>query len=125
MRNKVTDHFLSTKVCKAISDALELQWTTVRPLSTNVENMEQRCTFSEVAQITKSEHQPLAHDIAKDPKQHRKQLSLASATVRFHNSTIRKRPGKNDIHVSRAKPPMNKQNPKENVIMITKTMTKI
>ncbi len=88
------------------------------PLSTNGENLEQWWTFPRLVGQTKLfwAQWRLIQQVIKEPRTTSKELqaSLASIKVSVHDSTIRKRLGKNCIHgrVPRQKPLLTKKNTK-------------
>ncbi len=79
------------------------------PLSTNGENLEQWWTFPGVAglpQITPRAQRRLIQEVIKNPEQHLKNCRPhlpQQIKVSVHDSTTRKRLGKNDIQSSKAK----------------------
>ncbi len=118
-RNKIVDMYQSGKGYKAISKALGLQRTTVRAIIhkwrklVTVVNLP-RSGWS--TKITPRAQQRLIKEVIKEPRTTSKELqaSLASIKVSVHDSTIRKRLGKNSIHgrVPRQKPLLTKKNTK-------------
>ncbi len=88
---------------KAISKALGLQRTMVRPIIhkwrklVTVVNLPRR---GRPTKITPRAQQRLIQEVIKEPRTTSKELqaSLASIKVSVHDSTIRKRLGKNGIH---------------------------
>ncbi|KAK3568905.1 hypothetical protein QTP86_019571, partial [Hemibagrus guttatus] len=113
MRKKVIEVYQSGKGYKAISKALGLPRTTVRAIiykwqkHGTVENLPRS---GRPTKITPRAQRQLIQDVTKDPTTTSKELqaSLASVKVSVHDSTIRKRLGKN-----------------ENISMIPKTFGKI
>ncbi|KAK3553212.1 hypothetical protein QTP86_031817 [Hemibagrus guttatus] len=113
MRKKVIEIYQSGKGYKAISKALGLPRTTVRAIiykwrkHGTVENLPRSGRPTE---ITPRVQRQLIQEVTKDPTTTSKELqaSLASVKVSVHDSTIRKRLGKN-----------------ENILMIPKTFGKI
>ena len=139
MRNKVIDIYQSGKGYKAISKALGLQRTTVRAIIHKwrkfgtVVNLPRS---GRPTNITPRAQQRLIQEVTKEPTTTSKELqaSLASVKVSVHDSTLRKRLGKNGIHgrVPRQKPLLTKKNinafltfGKKNFFMIPKTFEKI
>ncbi|KAK3556981.1 hypothetical protein QTP70_022323 [Hemibagrus guttatus] len=141
MRKKVIEIYQSGKGYKAISKALGLPRTTVRAIiykwrkHGTVENLPKS---GRPTKITPRAQQQLIQEVTKDPTTTSKELqaSLASVNVSVHDSTIRKRLGKNGLHgrVPRRKPLLNKKNISfkrlvsvlpENILMIPKTFGKI
>ena len=86
MRNKVIDIYQSGKGYKAISKALGLQQTMVRAIIHKWRKF--------------GGQRRLIQEVTKEPTTTSKELqaSLASVKVSVHDSTIRKRLGKNGIH---------------------------
>lgn len=117
MRNKVIDIYQSGKGYKAISKALGLQRTTVRAIIHKwrkfgtVVNLPRS---GRPTKITPRAQRRLIQEVTKEPTTTSKELqaSLASVKVSVHDSTIRKRLGKNGIHgrVPRRKPLLTKNN---------------
>ncbi|KAK3568913.1 hypothetical protein QTP86_019559, partial [Hemibagrus guttatus] len=113
MRKKVIEVYQSGKGYKAISKALGLPQTTVRAIiykwrkHGTVENLPRS---GRPTKITPRAQRQLIQEVTKDPTTTSKELqaSLASVKVSVHDSTIRKRLGKN-----------------ENISMIPKTFGKI
>ncbi|KAF7670306.1 hypothetical protein LDENG_00272020 [Lucifuga dentata] len=103
MRNKVIDIYQSGKGYKAISKALGLQRTTVRAI---IHKWRKHGTVVNLprsgrpTKITPRAHRRLIQEVTKEPRTTSKalQASLASVKVSVHDSTIRKRLGKNGIH---------------------------
>uniref|UniRef100_A0A9J8AA81 Transposase n=1 Tax=Cyprinus carpio carpio TaxID=630221 RepID=A0A9J8AA81_CYPCA len=103
MRKKVIEIFQSGKGYKAISKALGLQRTTVRTIIHKwqkygtVENLPRS---GRPTKITPRAQQRLIQEVTKDPTTTSKELqaSLASVKVSVHDSTIRKRLGKNGLY---------------------------
>ena len=117
MRKKVIEIYQSGKGYKAISKALGLQRTTVRAIihkwqkHGTVENLPRS---GRPTKITPRAQRRLIQEVTKDPITTSKELqaSLASVKVSVHDSTIRKRLGKNGLHgrVPRRKPLLSKKN---------------
>ncbi|KAK3540398.1 hypothetical protein QTP70_030411, partial [Hemibagrus guttatus] len=113
MREKVIEIYQSGKGYKAISKALGLPQTTVRAIiykwrkHGTVENLPRS---GRPNKITPRAQRQLIQEVTKDPTTTSKELqaSLASVKVSVHDSTIKKRLGKN-----------------ENILMIPKTFGKI
>jgi len=103
MRNKIVDMFESGKEFKAISKALGLQRTTVRTIIHKWRKLGTVVNLPRTGRptkITQRLQRWLIQEIIKEPRITSKQLqvSLASIKVSVHDSTIRKRLGKNSIH---------------------------
>ncbi len=117
MRKKVIEIYQSGKGYKAISKALGLQRTTVRAIihkwrkHGTVVNLPRS---GRLTKITPRAQRRLIQEVTKDPTATSKELqaSLASVKVSVHDSTIRKRLGKNGLHgrVPRPKPLLSKKN---------------
>ncbi len=117
MRKKVIEIYHSGKGYKAISKALGLQRTTVRAI---IHKWRKHGTVVNLprsgwlTKITPRAQQRLIQEVTKDPTTTSKELqaSLASVKVSVHDSTIRKRLGKNGLHgrVTRRKPLLSKYN---------------
>ncbi|KAK3562989.1 hypothetical protein QTP86_013253 [Hemibagrus guttatus] len=117
MRKKVIEIYQSGKGYKAISKALGLPRTTVRAIiykwrkHGTVENLPRS---GRPTKITPRAQRQLIQEVTKDPTTTSKELqaSLASVKVCVHDSTIRKRLGKNGLHgtVPRRKPLLSKKN---------------
>ncbi len=138
MRKKVIEIYQSGKGYKAISKALGLQRTTVRAI---IHKWRKHGTVVNLprsgrpTKITPRAQRRLIQEVTKDPTTTSKELqaSLASVKVSVHDSTIRKRLGKNGLHgrVPRLKPLLSKKNIKaslsfaRNILMIPKTFGKI
>ncbi|KAK3555601.1 hypothetical protein QTP86_025658 [Hemibagrus guttatus] len=109
--------YQSGKGYKAISKALGLPRTTVRAIiykwrkHGTVENLPRS---DRPTKITPRAQRQLIQEVTKDPTTPSKELqaSLASVKVSVHDSTIRKRRGKNGLHgrVPRRKPLLSKKN---------------
>ncbi|KAK3559328.1 hypothetical protein QTP86_012756, partial [Hemibagrus guttatus] len=109
--------YQSGKGYKAISKALGLPRTTVRAIiykwrkHGTVENLPRS---GRPTKITPRVQRQLIQEVTKDPTTTSKELqaSLASVKVSVHDSTIRKRLGKNGLHgrVPRQKPLLSKKN---------------
>ncbi|KAK3530705.1 hypothetical protein QTP86_032242, partial [Hemibagrus guttatus] len=116
MREKVIEIYQSGKGYKAISKALGLPRTTVRAIiykwrkHGTVENLPRS---GRPTKITPRVQRQLIQEVTKDPTTTSKELqaSLASVKVSVHDSTIRKRLGKNGLHgrVPRRKPLLSKK----------------
>ncbi len=108
MRNKTVDMYQSGKGYKAISKPLGLQRTTVRAI---IHKWRKLVTVVNLpgsgrpTKITPRTQRRLIQEVIKEPRTTSKELqaSLASIKVSVHDSTIRKRLGKNGIHVPRQK----------------------
>uniref|UniRef100_A0A803KDU4 Transposase n=1 Tax=Xenopus tropicalis TaxID=8364 RepID=A0A803KDU4_XENTR len=139
MRTKVIEIYQSGKGYKAISKALGLQRTTVRAI---IHKWQKHGTVVNLprsgrpTKITPRAQRQLIREATKDPRTTSKELqaSLASIKVSVHDSTIRKRLGKNGLHgrFPRRKPLLSKKNimarlnfAKKNISMIAKTFGKI
>ncbi len=117
MRKKVIEIYQSGKGYKAISKALGLQQTTVRAI---IHKWRKHGTVVNLprsgrpTKITPRAQRRLIQEVTKDPTTTSKELqaSLASVKVSVHDSTIRKRLGKNGLHgrVPRPKPLLSKKN---------------
>ncbi|KAK3538185.1 hypothetical protein QTP70_032718 [Hemibagrus guttatus] len=117
MREKVIEIYQCGKGYKAISKALGLPRTTVRAIiykwrkHGTVENLPRS---GRPTKITPRAQRQLIQEVTKDPTTTSKELqaSLASVKVSVHDSTIRKRLGKNGLHgrVPRRKPLLSKKN---------------
>uniref|UniRef100_A0A8C1HQW0 Transposase n=1 Tax=Cyprinus carpio carpio TaxID=630221 RepID=A0A8C1HQW0_CYPCA len=102
---------------KAISKALGLQRTTVRAIIhkwQKHETVKNLPRSGRPTKITQRAQRRLIQEVTKDPTTSSKELqaSLASVKVSVHDSTIRKRLGKNGLHgrVTRRKPLLSKKN---------------
>ncbi len=117
MRKKVIEIHQFGKGYKAISKALGLQQTTVRAI---IHKWQKHGTVvnlprsGQPTKITPRAQQRLIQEVTKDPTTTSKELqaSLASVKVSVHDSTLRKRLGKNGLHgrVPRRKPLRSKKN---------------
>ncbi len=117
MRNKTVDMYQSGKGYKANSKPLRLQRTTVRAM---IHKWRKLVTVVNLprsgrpTKITRRAQRQLIQEVIKEPRTTSKELqaSLASIKVSVHDSTIRKRLGKNGIHgrVPRQKPLLTKKN---------------
>uniref|UniRef100_A0A8C6KDX3 Transposase Tc1-like domain-containing protein n=1 Tax=Nothobranchius furzeri TaxID=105023 RepID=A0A8C6KDX3_NOTFU len=117
MRTKVIEICQSGKGYKAISKALGLQRTTVRAI---IHKWQQHGTVVNLprsarpTKITPRAQRQLIREVTKDPRTTSKELqaSLASIKVKVHDSTIRKRLGKNGLHgrFPRHQPLLSKKN---------------
>ncbi len=119
MRNKIVDMYQSGKGYKAISKALGLQRTTVRAIIHKWRKLGTVVNLprsGRPTKITPRAQRRLIQEVIKEPRTTSKELlaSLASIKVSVHDSTIRKRLGKNSIHgrVPRQKPLLTKNNTK-------------
>ncbi len=119
MRNKIVDMYQSGKGYKVISKALGLQRTMVRAIIHKWRKLGTVVNLprsGRPTKITPRAPQRLIHEVIKEPRTTSKELqaSLASIKVSVHDSTIRKRLGKNGIHgrVPRQKPLLTKKNTK-------------
>ncbi|KAF7645836.1 hypothetical protein LDENG_00197530 [Lucifuga dentata] len=132
MRNEVIDIYQSGKGYKAISKALGLQRTTVRAI---IHKWRKHGTVVNLprsgrpTKITPRAHRRLIQEVTKEPRTTSKalQASLASVKVSVHDSTIRKRLGKNGIHgrVPRRKPLLTKKNTKARLTFAKKHLENI
>ncbi len=133
MRNKIVDMYQSGNGYEAISKAWDSSDPRSEPLSTDGENLP-RSGWS--TKITPRAQWRLIQEVIKEPRTTSKELqaSLASIKVSVHDSTIRKRLGKNGIHerVPRQNPLLTKKNTKarltfakKNILIITKTFGQI
>ncbi len=100
MRNKIVDMYQSGKGYKAISKALGLQRTTVRTIIHKWRKLGTVVNLPRSGQPTKMTPRVqwrLIQEVIKEPRTTSKELqaSLASVKVSVHDSTIRKRLGKN------------------------------
>ncbi len=116
MRNKIVDMYQSGKGYKAISKAFGLQRTTVRAIIHKWRKLGTVVNLprsGRPTKITPRAQWRLIQEVIKEPRTTSKQLqaSLASIKVSVHDSTIRKRLGKNGIHgrVPRQKPLLTKR----------------
>ncbi len=138
MRNRIVDMYQSGKDYKAISKALGLQRTTVRAIIHKWRKLGTVVNLprsGRTTKITPRGKRQLIQEVIKEPRTTCKELqaSLASIKVSVHDSTIRKRLGKNDIHgrVPRQKPLLTKKNIKalltfaKNILIIHKTFGQI
>ncbi len=119
MRNKIVDIYQSGKDYKAISKALGLQRTMVRAIIHKWRQLETVVNLprsGRPTKITPRAQWRLIQEVIKEPRTTSKELQalLASIEVSVHDSTIRKRLGKNSIHrrVPRQKPLLTKKNTK-------------
>ncbi len=127
MRNKIVDMYQSGKGYKAISKALGLQRTTVRAIIHKWRKLGTVVNLPRSERPTKITPRAqwwLIQEVIKEPRTTSKELqaSLASVKVSVHDSTIRKRLGKNSIHekVPRQKPLLTKQNTKSSLTFAKK-----
>ncbi len=109
----------SGKGYQAISKALELQWTTVRAIIHKWRKLGTVVSLPRSGwptKITPRAQWRLIQEVIKEPRTTSIELqaSLASIKVSVHDSTIRKRMGKNSIHGrdTRQKPLLTKNNKK-------------
>uniref|UniRef100_A0A8C4T777 Arginase n=1 Tax=Erpetoichthys calabaricus TaxID=27687 RepID=A0A8C4T777_ERPCA len=117
MRTEVIEIYQSGKGYKAISKVLGLQRTTVRAI---IHKWQKHGTVVNLprsgrpTKITPRAQRRLIREVTKDPRTTSKELqaSLASIKVSVHDSTIRKRLGKNGLHgrFPRRKPLLSKKN---------------
>ncbi len=119
MRNKIVDMYQSGKGYKAMSKALGLQRTMVRAIIHKWRKLGTVVNLprsGRPTKITPRAQWQLIQEVIKEPRTTSKELqaSLASIKVNVHDSTIRKRLGKNGIHrrVPRQKPLLTKKNTK-------------
>ncbi len=108
MRNKTVDMYQSGKGYKAISKALGLQRTTVRAIIHKWRKLGTVVNLPRSGwptKITPRVQWWLIQEVRKEPRKTSKELQalLASIKVSVHDSTIRKRLGKNGIQSSKAK----------------------
>ncbi len=139
MRNKIVDMYQSGKGYKAISKAFGLQRTTVRAIIHKwrklgtVVNLPRR---GRPTKITPRAQRRLIQEVTKEPRTTSKELQASLASIKFsvHDSTIRKRLGKNGIHERdpRQKALLTKNNiktrltfAKKNILIIPKTFGQI
>ncbi len=134
MRNNIVDIHLSGKGYKAISKALGLQRTTVRAIIHKWRKLVTVVNLPRSDQptiITPRAQWRLIKEVIKEPRITSKELqaSLALIKVSVHDSTIRKRLGKNSIHgrVPGEKPLLTKKNTNlpKNILIIPKTFGQI
>uniref|UniRef100_A0A8C6Q7I4 Transposase n=1 Tax=Nothobranchius furzeri TaxID=105023 RepID=A0A8C6Q7I4_NOTFU len=117
MRTKIIEIYQSGKGYKAISKALGLQRTRVRAI---IHKRQQHGTVVNLprsgrpTKITPRAQRQLIQEVTEDPRTTSKELqaSLASIKVSVHDSTIRKRLGKNGLHgkFPRRQPLLSKKN---------------
>ncbi len=117
----------SGKSYKAISKVLGLQWTTVRAIINKWRKLRTVVNLPRSGWptiITPRAQWRLIQEVIKEPRTTSKELqaSLASIKVSVHDSTIRKRQGKNSIHgwVPRQKPLLSKKNTKARLTFANK-----
>ncbi len=129
MRNKIVDMYQSGKGYKAISKAFGLQQTTVRAIIHKWRKLGTVVNLprsGRPTKITPRAQWRLIQEVIKEPRTTSKQLqaSLASIKVSVHDSTIRKRLGKNGIHgrVPRQKPLLTKKNTKARLTFAKKIL---
>uniref|UniRef100_A0AAY4D9A2 Transposase n=1 Tax=Denticeps clupeoides TaxID=299321 RepID=A0AAY4D9A2_9TELE len=124
-RTKVIEIYQSCKGYKAISKALGLQRTTVRAI---ILKWQKHGTVVNLprsgrpTKITPRAQRQLIREATKDSRTTSKELqaSLASIKVSVHDSTIRKRLGKNGLHGR-----FPRRKPQKNISVIAKTFGKI
>ncbi len=119
MRNKIVDMSQSGKGYKAISKDLGLQRTTVRDI---IHKWRKLVTVVNLprsgwpTKITPRAQWRVIQEVIKEPRTTSKELQASLASIKFsvHDSTIRKRLGKNSIHgrVPRQKSLLTKNNTK-------------
>ncbi len=115
MRNKIVDMYQSGKGYKAISKALGLHRS-----QSHYPQMEKTWNLPRSGwptKITPRAQRWLIQEVIKEPRTTSKELQASLASIKIsvvHDSTIRKRLGKNDIHgrVPSQKPLLNKKNTK-------------
>ncbi len=119
MRNKIVDMYQSGKGYKPISKSLGLQRTTIRAIIHKWRKLGTVVNLprsGRPTKITPRAQRQLIQEVIKEPRTTSKELqaSLDSIKVSVHDSTIRKRLGKNGIHgrVPRQKPLLTKKNTK-------------
>ncbi len=117
--------YQSGKGHKAISKALGLQRTTVRAIiQVKLVTVVNLPRSGWPTKITPRAQRQLIQEVIKEPRTTSKELqaSLASIKVSVHDSTIRKRLGKNGIHgrVPRQKPLLTKKNTKAHLTVAKK-----
>ncbi len=127
MRNKIVDMYQSGKGYKAISKALGLQRTMVRAIIHKWRKLGTVVNLPRSdwpTKITPRAQWRLIQEVIKEPRTTSKELqaSLASIKVSVHDSTIRKRLGKNTIHgrVPRQKPLLTKKDTKARLTFANK-----
>ena len=103
MRNKIVDMYQSGKGYKAISKALGLQRTMVRAIIHKWRKLGTVVNLprsGRPTKITPRAQQRLIQEVIKEPRTTSKELqaSFASIKISVHDSTIRKRLGKNGSH---------------------------
>uniref|UniRef100_A0A9J8AH52 Transposase Tc1-like domain-containing protein n=1 Tax=Cyprinus carpio carpio TaxID=630221 RepID=A0A9J8AH52_CYPCA len=133
MRNKIVDMYQSGKGhYKAISKALGLQRTTVRAIIHKWRKLGTVVNLPRSGRPTKINprvQRRLIQEVVKEPRTTSKglQASLASVKVNVHDSTIRKRLGKNSIHgrVPRQKLLLTKMNTKAHLTFAKKKKKKV
>ncbi len=116
MRNKIVDMYQSGKGYKAFLRLWDSSEPQSEPLSTNGETVMNLPRSGRPTKITPRAQWRLIQEVIKEPRTTSKELqaSLASIKVSVHESTIRKRLGKNSIHgrVPRQNPLLTKKNTK-------------
>lgn len=115
MRNKIIDIYQLEKSYKVISKGFRLQWATVTAIIHKWQKLGAVVNVPRSAWPMKKT--PGVHkEVTKEPQSTSKELqaSFVSVKVRIHDSTIKRRLGKNDIHgrVSRQKLLLTKMNTK-------------
>ncbi len=134
----MVDMYQSGKGCKAISKALGLQRTTVRAIIHKWRKLVTVVNLPRSGRPTKITSRPqrrLIQEVIKEPRTTSKELQASLASIKFsvHDSTIRKRLGKNGIHGRdpRQKPLLTTKNTKarltfaKNILIIPKTFGQI
>ncbi len=104
MRNKIVDMYQSGKGYEGISKALGLQRTMVRAIIHKWRKLVVNLPRSgRPTKITPRAQRRLIQEVTKEPRTTSKELqaSLASIKVSVHDSTIRKRLGKNEFQGKR------------------------
>ncbi len=137
-KNRWETKYQSGKGYKAISKALGLQRSTVRAIIHKWRKLGTVVNLprsGRPTKITSRAQWRLIHEIIKEPRTTSKELqaSFASIKVSVHDSTIRRRLGKNGIHgrVPRQKPLLTKKNTKahltfaKNILIIPKNFGQI
>ncbi len=126
-KNRWETKYQSGKGYKAISKALGLQRSTVRAIIHKWRKLGTVVNLprsGRPTKITSRAQWRLIHEVIKEPRTTSKELqaSFASIKVSVHDSTIRKRLGKNGIHgrVPRQKPLLTKKNTKAHLTFAKK-----
>ncbi len=127
MRNKLVDMYQSGEGYKAITKVLGLKRTMVRAIIHKGRKLGTVVNLPMSGRPTKTtprEQRWLIQDVIKEPRTTSKELqaSLASIKVSVHDTTIRKRLGKNGMHgrVPRQTPLLTKNNTKAHLIFAEK-----